>query len=120
MKLPLAMLLLTAPVLQAQTEPPRPKVGSMITPRPPAPARASLPRGPQCRVVVIPTSEEVHNVMDSGPLIWDVTWDPSFPTGIWRTDVQFALDEWSGIIQNTTDRIANPFPITIAFANWPT
>lgn len=124
MKLPLAALMLVVSAAQAQVQPPprapRATTG-MITPVEAAPGVVNTPRptGPQldfCRVTMIPTNEQVpNNPLDNGPLAFNVTWTVG---GTAQAVIQYALNEWSGIIVNTTNRIANPLPISIGFSDF--
>lgn len=128
MKLTLAAFMLVVSAAQAQPQegpppsPPLPRATArMITPVEVLPGVAPPPVQPKppvqrCQVIMVPTNEEVqNNPMDNGPLAWNVTWNVG---GTSQSVIQYALNEWSGIIVNTTDRIANPFPITISFSDF--
>jgi len=129
MKLAIVALLLAAPLALGQPQEPNPPRSTvkMITPvrvvpdgvDKPGPRDVPAlpqPRAQQCRVIMIPSNEEVqNNPLDNGPLAWNVTWNVG---GTARSVIQYAMDEWSGIIFNTTDRIANPFPITVGFSDF--
>lgn len=123
MKLTVIAITLLVSAAQAQEPaPPRPRATTgMIAPVEAAPGAATTPRppGPQlnfCRVIMIPTTETVrNNPVDNGPLVWNATWQVG---GTAQAVIQYAMNEWAGIIQNTTNRIANPFPITIGFSDF--
>ncbi len=123
MKLCLAILALSAAAAFAQptllTTDVRATSG-MIRPVPADQATAPVytPPGPQCQVVMTPIQgSRPSNNLDSGQLIWNITWDPSVTTAQ-RAVIQFALDEWHNIVLDSTDGIPSPYPITIQFTDF--
>ncbi len=114
--LPLALLVVGASHAAAQPAEvkPRPFTG-MLAPVP-VDATPANPPPPvqQCQVIMDPIpGRGPQRPTDAGQLVWNVTWDPSI-TPAQRAVIQFALDEWRGIVLDTSDRIPNPYPITIA------
>lgn len=90
----------------------------MIQPLPVVAApRPIAPTVPQCKVVMVPVpghGPEPHG--DAGQLSWSITWNANV-TAAQRVVIQYALDEWRNIILDTSDRVPNPYPITIQLSD---
>ncbi|MBX3376253.1 MAG: hypothetical protein KF678_04535 [Phycisphaeraceae bacterium] len=117
----LSIILLAAAHAAAQPADklPRPTTG-LITPIPAqaVPTTPPPPTAPQCQVIMRPLpGRGPENPGDAGQLTWNVTWDASV-SAAQRAVIQFALDEWRNIVLDTTNRIPNPYPITIQFTDF--